>query len=87
MQRESGTAGRRGSGTAGQRDRPTADWFDHLPPTVPSLKEYSLERRRKEEYEILGFIPMLIPCSFTPSSSAACACAAAPSYSGMWAGR
>jgi error-prone DNA polymerase len=33
-----------------------ADWFDDLPPAVPVLKEYSLERRRREEYEILGFI-------------------------------
>jgi DNA-directed DNA polymerase III PolC len=33
-----------------------ADWFDHLPPAVPTLKEYSLERRRREEYELLGFI-------------------------------
>jgi DNA polymerase III alpha subunit len=39
--------------------RPTdrlTDWFDDLPPAVPVLKEYSLERRRREEYEILGFI-------------------------------
>jgi error-prone DNA polymerase len=33
-----------------------SDWFDDLPPAVPVLKEYSLERRRREEYEILGFI-------------------------------
>jgi DNA-directed DNA polymerase III PolC len=33
-----------------------SDWFDELPPAVPVLKEYSLERRRREEYEILGFI-------------------------------
>jgi DNA polymerase III alpha subunit len=32
------------------------DWFDHLPPAVPVLKEYSAERRRREEYETLGFI-------------------------------
>ncbi|HEY9013739.1 MAG TPA: hypothetical protein VIM84_01595, partial [Gemmatimonadales bacterium] len=32
-----------------------ADWFDHLPPAVPVLREYSPERRRREEYEILGF--------------------------------
>ena len=46
-----------------QIDRPTdsppdrlPDWFDDLPPAVPVLKEYSLARRRREEYEILGFI-------------------------------
>jgi error-prone DNA polymerase len=46
-----------------QTDRPTArppdrpsDWFDDLPPAVPTLKEYSIERRRREEYEALGFI-------------------------------
>jgi error-prone DNA polymerase len=33
-----------------------ADWFDDLPPAVPLLKEYSPERRRREEYETLGFI-------------------------------
>jgi DNA-directed DNA polymerase III PolC len=32
------------------------DWFDDLPPAVPVLREYSSERRRKEEYETLGFI-------------------------------
>jgi DNA-directed DNA polymerase III PolC len=31
------------------------DWFEDLPPAVPVLKEYSPERRRKEEYEALGF--------------------------------
>jgi error-prone DNA polymerase len=45
-----------------QTDRPSArppvrpDWFDDLPPAVPTLKEYSIERRRREEYEALGFI-------------------------------
>jgi DNA polymerase III alpha subunit len=33
-----------------------ADWFSDLPPSVPTLKEYSPERRRQEEYETLGFI-------------------------------
>jgi DNA-directed DNA polymerase III PolC len=33
-----------------------ADWFDDLPPAVPTLKEYSPERRRREEYEALGFM-------------------------------
>jgi DNA polymerase III alpha subunit len=40
-------------------DRPPVrppDWFDHLPPAVPTLREYSPERRRKEEHEILGFM-------------------------------
>ena len=32
------------------------DWFADLPPAVPTLKEYSPERRRQEEYETLGFI-------------------------------
>jgi DNA polymerase III alpha subunit len=35
--------------------RPT-DWLDDLPPAVPILKEYSPERRRREEYEALGFM-------------------------------
>jgi DNA-directed DNA polymerase III PolC len=32
------------------------DWFDDLPPAVPVLKEYSAERRRREEYATLGFV-------------------------------
>ena len=32
------------------------DWFSDLPPSVPTLREYSPERRRKEEHEILGFM-------------------------------
>ncbi len=32
------------------------DWFEDLPTAVPTLKEYSPERRRREEYEALGFI-------------------------------
>jgi error-prone DNA polymerase len=46
-----------------QPDRPSAcppvrlpDWFDDLPPAVPVLKEYSTERRRREEFEALGFM-------------------------------
>jgi DNA-directed DNA polymerase III PolC len=35
-------------------DRP-GDWFDHLPATVPVLKEYGPERRRREEHAALGF--------------------------------
>ncbi|HYF38635.1 MAG TPA: DNA polymerase III subunit alpha [Gemmatimonadales bacterium] len=50
--------GKRGSGEAGKEKTPPfpADWFDHLPPAIPVLKEYSAERRRREEYETLGFI-------------------------------
>jgi DNA polymerase III alpha subunit len=44
----------RGSREAGKQL--PADWFDDLPPAVPTLKEYSPERRRREEYEALGFI-------------------------------
>jgi DNA polymerase III alpha subunit len=33
-----------------------SDWFDSLPPAVPVLKEYSAERRRREEYAALGFV-------------------------------
>jgi error-prone DNA polymerase len=45
-----------GSGTAVPPYRRTADWFEDLPAAVPALKEYSPERRRREEYETLGFI-------------------------------
>jgi error-prone DNA polymerase len=31
------------------------DWFDHLPPAVPVLKEYGPERRRREEHAAMGF--------------------------------
>jgi DNA-directed DNA polymerase III PolC len=65
-QRDSGTAGQLGSTEKPSLvcfDRPAAlpprrptDWFDHLPPAVPTLREYSPERRRKEEHEILGFM-------------------------------
>ncbi len=37
-------------------ERAKEDWFSDLPPAVPVLKEYSPERRRREEYETLGFI-------------------------------
>ncbi|MBA3346115.1 MAG: DNA polymerase III subunit alpha, partial [Gemmatimonadales bacterium] len=41
---------------AGERSTTTtADWFDHLPPAIPVLREYSPERRRREEYAALGF--------------------------------
>jgi DNA polymerase III alpha subunit len=33
-----------------------SDWFDDLPPAVPVLKEYSPDRRRREEYNALGFM-------------------------------
>jgi error-prone DNA polymerase len=32
------------------------DWFDHLPPAVPVLREYAPERRRREEHAAMGFI-------------------------------
>jgi error-prone DNA polymerase len=32
------------------------DWFDHLPPALPVLRQYSAERRRREEYAALGFV-------------------------------
>jgi DNA polymerase III alpha subunit len=64
-----GPPGRLGSGADGRQqhtrkkplvaDRPAAPlprWFSDLPPAVPSLREYSPERRRQEEYETLGFI-------------------------------
>jgi error-prone DNA polymerase len=40
----------RGGGPAGN------DWFENLPPAIPVLKEYSAERRRREEYAALGFV-------------------------------
>jgi DNA-directed DNA polymerase III PolC len=49
-------------GRSGGRSKPsrrldeTSDWFDDLPPAVPVLKQYPLERRRREEYTTLGFI-------------------------------
>ncbi len=66
------SAGQRGSWAAGQSgenepadchpersegaEAPLHDWFNHLPPDIPTLKQYSPERRRREEYETLGFI-------------------------------
>jgi DNA-directed DNA polymerase III PolC len=41
---------------AGRTGGAAPDWFDHLPPAVPTLKEYSAERRRREEYAALGFV-------------------------------
>jgi error-prone DNA polymerase len=39
------------------RRRPAeSDWFGNLPPAIPVLKEYSAERRRREEYAALGFV-------------------------------
>src|SRR3954452_7416405 len=67
--RERGEAGRLGTAFGGQMPShskasplppfpasPLPDWFDDLPPAVPVLKEYSPERRRREEYATLGFI-------------------------------
>ena len=31
------------------------DWFDHLPPAVPVLRDYDADRRRREEHAALGF--------------------------------
>jgi error-prone DNA polymerase len=47
---------------AGQRQSngrsvPTGgDWFDHLPPAIPALRQYAPDRRRREEYAALGFV-------------------------------
>jgi DNA polymerase III alpha subunit len=41
-------------------DRP-GDWFDHLPPAVPVLREYGAERRRREEHAALGFTTDIHP--------------------------
>ena len=42
--------------TASSLPRFPGDWFKNLPPAIPVLKEYSPERRRREEYATLGFI-------------------------------
>jgi DNA-directed DNA polymerase III PolC len=45
--------------SGGQTDWRTVrlpDWFDDLPPAIPVLKEYSAERRRREEYAGMGFM-------------------------------
>jgi len=53
------SAGMRASGYAGKQKRTSKaqekDWFADLPPAVPVLREYSPERRRREEYQTLGF--------------------------------
>jgi DNA polymerase III alpha subunit len=43
-------------GPAAPMPRCPADWFDSLPSAVPVLKQYSAERRRREEYAALGFV-------------------------------
>ena len=43
-------------GADGKSRRPLPPWFDDVPPSVPRLKDYPLERRRQEEYAALGFI-------------------------------
>jgi DNA polymerase III alpha subunit len=48
--------GKRVGGYASRQQHTGTDWFDDLPPAVPTLREYSAERRRREEYEGLGFI-------------------------------
>ncbi len=40
------------------------DWFDALPPAIPVLKEYSPERRRREEFAALGFVTDAHPMQF-----------------------
>jgi error-prone DNA polymerase len=40
----------------GQSAPTNGDWFDHLPPAIPVLRQYSPERRRREEYATLGFV-------------------------------
>ena len=63
-QRDSGAAGQSGGyeSTSCHPERsegagtPFGDWFEHLPPAVPTLKQYSPERRRREEYATLGFM-------------------------------
>ena len=66
-------------------DRP-GDWFDHLPPAVPVLREYGPERRRREEHAALGFItdahPMRAPRRRAPALPRS---APAPSSTGTWA--
>jgi DNA polymerase III alpha subunit len=44
---------RRSNGSAAPTN---GDWFDHLPPAIPVLRQYSPERRRREEYAALGFV-------------------------------
>ncbi|MEO7987549.1 MAG: hypothetical protein ABI766_13545, partial [Gemmatimonadales bacterium] len=46
------------------------DWFDHLPPSVPLLRDYPLERRRREEYETLGFVTDTHPMTLYADSLA-----------------
>jgi len=42
--------------TGVQRGPARDDWFAHLPPAIPVLKNYAPERRRREEYAALGFV-------------------------------
>jgi DNA-directed DNA polymerase III PolC len=42
--------------TGAQRGTARDDWFAHLPPAIPVLKNYAPERRRREEYAALGFV-------------------------------
>jgi DNA polymerase III alpha subunit len=42
--------------TGVQRGPARDDWFSHLPPAIPVLKNYAPERRRREEYAALGFV-------------------------------
>jgi DNA polymerase III subunit alpha len=59
VSREAGMQRHAGNGAplpAYQATRLPPDWFDDLPPAIPQLKEYTPERRRQEEYGILGFM-------------------------------
>jgi DNA polymerase III alpha subunit len=49
-------AGRRRSTGDSAATNGGGDWFDHLPPALPVLRQYSAERRRREEYAALGFV-------------------------------
>ena len=42
--------------TGVQRGPDRDDWFAHLPPAIPVLKDYAPERRRREEYAALSFV-------------------------------
>ena len=61
---------------------PHPDWFDDLPPAVPVLKEYSPERRRREEYATLGFITDAHPMQLHADGLRGSGSAAAPSCTG-----
>jgi DNA polymerase III alpha subunit len=55
-QRAGATPASGGHPPSGAGPPAAGDWFSNLPPAVPVLKEYSSERRRREEYAALGFV-------------------------------